>query len=713
MTERPRTSTSTSVPVKVTHAALAETRRFVLEVPAGCAGAYARLCADVASLYSLAPAARVALKYVDDDGDHVTLASDADVAEALRGVPPAGALCLLLSVGAEDAGQQQQQQQQGHQQQNEDARVAELVAALWQRRERIAALMPRAQMEQLTRALSAIPPPDACAAVTSALASSQVQAILPHIAAVLADAVTRSIEPRSLSPDPSPFGITCSVCKTPITGARFKCLTCVDFSMCEGCERLPGTHDPSHPLLKGRCQSALASVFCPTAPFGGYGGASTSPASLSPRGHSGSASGEASPRYATSSPAAALPASAAAAAAPEEQRASRWCGVFVEDVTLPPDALMQASQRRVKIWRVRNTGADRWPLGCRVEQVSGESVALPNPALRVPQADPGRTADIAAEIRTPSAPGAYETQWRVTDPEGLAVVPALRLRITVPEDQGSAAPPPYASIMMLPSFAQPEASQHRQQPHMGSPVVPPYASPVSAVAEPPHPAAALVAPAPAADALEPAPVAAPLPPCPATSFAPPEPPTQAVFFPPAPAVAATAAVAAEAPRPALTIVVPDPTQQAMAAMSSSASASAAESISPDPTRKPAVVPCVVPCVVPVVVPELQKPAETAAAAAAEPQPEAPAQAKEQPQPQPQQPQQQAEEAESKVDDDYIPPEAFEEQTPLEVFAELGLDEPKQLMMRQLESMGFTNFEKLLPHVRKASDIQDVLNKVLS
>ena len=48
------------------------------------------------------------------------------------------------------------------------------------------------------------------------------------------------------------MGVFCNCCnKQNITGARYKCLFCKDFDMCEECEaRTFTTHDPSHFFVK-------------------------------------------------------------------------------------------------------------------------------------------------------------------------------------------------------------------------------------------------------------------------------------------------------------------------------------------------------------------------------------------------------------------------------------------------------------------------------
>jgi hypothetical protein len=62
--------------------------------------------------------------------------------------------------------------------------------------------------------------------------------------------LTAQIAP--MAPKQIHHSVFCNVCnKNNITGARYKCLFCKDFDMCEECEAKPVTmHDPSHVFVK-------------------------------------------------------------------------------------------------------------------------------------------------------------------------------------------------------------------------------------------------------------------------------------------------------------------------------------------------------------------------------------------------------------------------------------------------------------------------------
>ncbi|KAL8584941.1 hypothetical protein ACOMHN_043577 [Nucella lapillus] len=54
---------------------------------------------------------------------------------------------------------------------------------------------------------------------------------------------------------PAHGGILCSICNRTIVGNRYRCCTCTDYHLCEGCERIKGhLHDSSHVFLKFRSE---------------------------------------------------------------------------------------------------------------------------------------------------------------------------------------------------------------------------------------------------------------------------------------------------------------------------------------------------------------------------------------------------------------------------------------------------------------------------
>lgn len=69
------------------------------------------------------------------------------------------------------------------------------------------------------------------------------------------------LHPQAVSFKPTHVGVFCNVCsKNNIMGARYKCLFCKDFDMCEECEaKTINGHDSSHVFIKIKDSNAFNS----------------------------------------------------------------------------------------------------------------------------------------------------------------------------------------------------------------------------------------------------------------------------------------------------------------------------------------------------------------------------------------------------------------------------------------------------------------------
>ena len=101
-------------------------------------------------------------------------------------------------------------------------------------------------------------------------------------------------------------------------------------------------------------------------------------------------------------------------------RQGEFKGVLVEHVTMVPegrDSELVAGERRMKIWRVRNTGAAAWPEHCRL--VCAEMNGCMAEALPVPRVAPNDTCDVAVLLQAgTSAQSDVATEWMLEDPSG-------------------------------------------------------------------------------------------------------------------------------------------------------------------------------------------------------------------------------------------------------------------------------------------------------
>lgn len=100
--------------------------------------------------------------------------------------------------------------------------------------------------------------------------------------------------------------------------------------------------------------------------------------------------------------------------------------VFVADVTLPAGSAVQAAQRALKVWRVRNTGDTTWGAGYTLAPIDGPGVPLSIPVVR-----PGATADLSTTFTAPSATGLFRATWELRNGAGKPFGPRLTVELNV------------------------------------------------------------------------------------------------------------------------------------------------------------------------------------------------------------------------------------------------------------------------------------------
>jgi len=83
---------------------------------------------------------------------------------------------------------------------------------------------------------------------------------------------------------------------------------------------------------------------------------------------------------------------------------------FVRDRELPDGTEVNPGQKVTKVWTVRNTGEAAWPPGTILEWQSGDKLGVDRVA--VPEAEPGQDVDIEMEIVAPHKSGHYTGHYR-------------------------------------------------------------------------------------------------------------------------------------------------------------------------------------------------------------------------------------------------------------------------------------------------------------
>ncbi|MDA0244110.1 MAG: NBR1-Ig-like domain-containing protein [Chloroflexi bacterium] len=115
--------------------------------------------------------------------------------------------------------------------------------------------------------------------------------------------------------------------------------------------------------------------------------------------------------------------------------------VFLADVNIPDDTIVEGGKRFTKTWRIRNTGTRPWGAGYQLVFTGGAGMA-PTQSVPLPATAVGQTADVSVEMTAPAVAGTYQTNWRPQNPQGENFGHNVYVRIQVPtsKQQGRIAP---------------------------------------------------------------------------------------------------------------------------------------------------------------------------------------------------------------------------------------------------------------------------------
>ena len=99
---------------------------------------------------------------------------------------------------------------------------------------------------------------------------------------------------------------------------------------------------------------------------------------------------------------------------------------FVADITIPDGTVVECGEIFEKVWEVRNIGFVTW---------RDRSLACINPSLPlrpltdhvpIPVTIPGEAARLAVHFTAPQYPGAYHSEWKMTDERGRVCLPWMK-----------------------------------------------------------------------------------------------------------------------------------------------------------------------------------------------------------------------------------------------------------------------------------------------
>lgn len=115
----------------------------------------------------------------------------------------------------------------------------------------------------------------------------------------------------------------------------------------------------------------------------------------------------------------------------KQQKKSSLSGKYVSDVTIADNSVLSANSHAVKTWRVRNAGTTAWPIGCQLICHSDNVNALERVVLErsvLPQEE----VDVTISFTTPAEPGRYVTYFRLSGPDGVKFGERLWMAYIVP-----------------------------------------------------------------------------------------------------------------------------------------------------------------------------------------------------------------------------------------------------------------------------------------
>lgn len=166
--------------------------------------------------------------------------------------------------------------------------------------------------------------------------------------------------------------------------------------------------------------------------------------------------------------------------------ASKYRADLIKDVTFDQkDAKVGMNEKHVKVWRLRNSGDEAWPEGCKFVALSGTADSKWITFQLSPvTANPGQVADAGFQFVSPSEPGMYEFRYALTsgDKSGVMTSEPLVLSFTVVEkvekvstcnDKKECSKPPKSSPLPPPPPPSSTSMQQQQQQKVFQPHPPP------------------------------------------------------------------------------------------------------------------------------------------------------------------------------------------------------------------------------------------------
>ena len=92
--------------------------------------------------------------------------------------------------------------------------------------------------------------------------------------------------------------------------------------------------------------------------------------------------------------------------------------VFITDVTIPDNMVVEPGKTFKKTWRLRNDGTGTWASNFKLVFVSGDSMGGPASKTLDETVAPGQTIDVSVDLTAPSLPKTYKGNWMLQTATG-------------------------------------------------------------------------------------------------------------------------------------------------------------------------------------------------------------------------------------------------------------------------------------------------------
>ena len=128
--------------------------------------------------------------------------------------------------------------------------------------------------------------------------------------------------------------------------------------------------------------------------------------------------------------------------------------VFIADLTVPDNTLLDSAKPFDKTWHVRNNGSCPWEAGYRLVFTSGDRLGASDSRVLTATL-PGQTATVSMAMVSPQQAGSYRGEWRLIDargkPFGQKLTVVIQVKPPTPSPTATATPSSTPTLTPVPS----------------------------------------------------------------------------------------------------------------------------------------------------------------------------------------------------------------------------------------------------------------------